>query len=369
VATGNIGEKALNCKCISSSETDLKRAANALCEGRLVAFPTETVYGLGAAISHEEALRNVFSVKGRPFHDPLIIHITSLEMCEPYLNLSPSDLFLVETLAAAFWPGPLTLVLPAAEQLSRLVTGGGATVGVRFPAHPIAQKIIAAAGVPIAAPSANRFGHVSPTCARHVEEDLGDADIYIVDGGSCAVGIESTVAKICGRGLVEVLRPGLITQEALQAVLEPIGVGVSTRKRQYSEDAANQEAPGQLLKHYAPHVNAYIWRSCSDSTVEGRTVGPLSEVGLIDFFGTGIAYADSVAQYMDLSKQGSLTEACHALFGVLRMMESHPKVRLILMPDLGGSNDSLAKSLFDRIERACCLRHAVIRDCSVLAVV
>lgn len=367
VLPGATATSSMHIQALSISDSDLESAGAALREGRLVAFPTETVYGLGAAITRDDALLQIFVVKGRPFHDPLIVHGTSFEMLQPFLALSPSERVLFETLSAAFWPGPLTLVVPASERLSKWVTGGGSTVGVRFPAHPVARKLISLAGVPIAAPSANRFGHVSPTCARHVEEDLGSADILLVDGGDCEVGIESTVAKICEEGRVEILRPGVVTEEALRSVLEPMGVSVAMARRQYATGTATQEAPGQLLRHYAPHVGAYLLTTASEPLEPMSEIAALNQAAVVDFGARHSAHAADAAVYLDLSVQADFPEACRSVFGILRRLESHPEVRIILLPDLSSETDGLSKGLSDRIERACSRKRARVVGRSVLA--
>ncbi len=222
----------------------LRHAGQVLRDGGLVAFPTETVYGLGAHARDRAALRAVFEGKGRPSTDPLIVHVPSAEAARGVVTeWSP----VAERLAAAFWPGPLTMVLPRAEDVPAEVAAGRPTVAVRVPAHPVALGLLSAAGVPVAAPSANRFGRVSPTTARHVVDELDGVYDLLLDGGPTTLGVESTVVDLTG-DLPEMLRPGGVTLEDLVAELgevRHVGRAVTA-----PEQAAS--APGGLLRHYSP---------------------------------------------------------------------------------------------------------------------
>ena len=194
-------------KTIRATQLELDAAVQALRDGELVAFPTETVYGLGAHAAHPAALRRVFELKGRPPTHPLIVHLDSARFLPRWAREIPPA---AQQLAERFWPGPLTLVLPRAPNVHPLVTGGQDTVAVRVPAHPMAQQLLTAFGGGIAAPSANRFGRVSPTRAEHVREEFGDAVRVVLDGGECKLGLESTIVA-CLDGQVRLLRPGSIT--------------------------------------------------------------------------------------------------------------------------------------------------------------
>jgi len=215
----------------------------------LIAFPTETVYGLGADAEHADAVRKVFAAKGRPATHPVIVHVHGAAQMLLWARELPAD---AQKLAVAFWPGPLTLILPRTSLASDSVTGGQDTVGLRVPAHPIARMLLAAfaalGGKGIAAPSANRFGRISPTTAQHVADDLGDAVSLILDGGACDIGIESTIVAFAG-GDAMLLRPGAIDNDALVRVL-----GHSLR----SPDAAAPRASGRLPSHYAPRTPLYV---------------------------------------------------------------------------------------------------------------
>jgi len=227
----------------------IAHAADALRAGRLVAFPTETVYGLGADAGRDDAVRAIFAAKGRPADHPVIVHLADASALAHWARDVPAD---AARLAQAFWPGPLTLILPRAPHVPDVVTGGQDTVGLRVPSHPVARALLEAfaarGGSGIAAPSANRFGHVSPTTARHVADDLGGAVDVILDGGRCPVGIESTIVAF-GGGTPMLLRPGAIGRDAIARAL-----GRELR----AADASAPRASGTLATHYAPRTVARL---------------------------------------------------------------------------------------------------------------
>lgn len=223
----------------NSAAAPIASAVRALRDGELVAFPTETVYGLGADATNPAALRQVFALKGRPSHHPLIVHLADASALPAWAHAVPAA---AARLAARFWPGPLTLVLPRAEHVLPLVTGGQDTVALRVPAHPLAQALLRAFGGALAAPSANRFGRLSPTSAAHVRAEFGAAVRIVLDGGECALGLESTIVA-CMDDRVRVLRPGLITRSQLQAVVGPALSG---------PEPGAPRVPGALPAHYAP---------------------------------------------------------------------------------------------------------------------
>ena len=233
----------------AAAQAQIARAAAVLRAGGLVAFPTETVYGLGAAAAQPEAVRRIFAAKGRPADHPVIVHLRSADEIDTWARTVPPA---AHALAAAFWPGPLTLVLPRSAQAHDLITGGQDSVGLRCPSHPWAQALLAAFGGAVAAPSANRFGHISPTTAAHVRADLGEkseatpagAVDLVLDGGACPVGIESTIVDLTGEA-PRLLRPGSITREMLATVLgQPVAEAGADAPR----------ASGRLDSHYAPRT-------------------------------------------------------------------------------------------------------------------
>ena len=226
---------------------DLVRAAELIRAGRLVAFPTETVYGLGANALDEAAVERIFRAKGRPATSPLIVHVDSVAMARGLVADWPPE---AETLAQRFWPGPLTLVLRKLPAIPDVVTAGLPTVGIRVPAHPLALKLIRAAGVPIAAPSANRFTRLSPTTAQHVRDQLGDAVDLVLDGGATRVGIESTVLSLAVSP-PRLLRPGMVTQAQIEALIGSVELGPRV------EDGA-QASPGRRRTHYSPRTRLVL---------------------------------------------------------------------------------------------------------------
>ncbi len=228
-----------------ADDLGLARAVALLRRGELVAFPTETVYGLGADARNPAAVRAIFAAKGRPADHPVIVHLASADALPDWAAQVPESASL---LAAAFWPGPLTLILPRAAHVHDVVTGGQDTVGLRVPSHPVAQALLRAFGNGIAAPSANRFGRISPTRAEHVAEDLGERVPLILDGGACAVGIESTIVA-CLDDAPMLLRPGGVSLDALARVL-----GHAPRLR----DDHAPRASGTLASHYAPRTPARL---------------------------------------------------------------------------------------------------------------
>jgi L-threonylcarbamoyladenylate synthase len=219
---------------------DLARAIAVLARGGLVAFPTETVYGLGADATSDAAVARIFAAKGRPRAHPVIVHLPAEARLDDWAIEVPE---VARRLAAAVWPGPLTMILRKGPRVAAAVTGGGDTVGLRVPAHPLAQALLAGFGGAIAAPSANRFGAVSPTTADHVAGDLGDAVDYLVDGGACEVGVESTIIDL-SRGRAVLLRPGGLAREQIEPITGPLAAA----------DAAAPAAPGTLASHYAPRA-------------------------------------------------------------------------------------------------------------------
>jgi L-threonylcarbamoyladenylate synthase len=231
----------VSARVAAASPAAIAAAAQLLRAGEVVAFPTETVYGLGADAANPDAVRRIFAIKGRPADHPVIVHLGDAADARHWTRSVPDA---ARRLASAFWPGPLTLILPRAPGVPDIVTGGQDSVGLRVPAHPVAQALLAAFGGGIAAPSANRFGRISPTTAGHVADDLGDAAAMIVDGGACAVGIESTIVAFAGDEPV-LLRPGGIAAEQLARAL-----GRAPRL----PDAAAPRASGTLASHYAPRT-------------------------------------------------------------------------------------------------------------------
>lgn len=259
----------------------LRDAANLLRSGGLVAFPTETVYGLGANALDARAVRRIYEAKGRPALNPLIVHVSSIEMARGLAAEWPD---LADRLAKHFWPGPLTLVVRKGDRIPREVSGGGTTVGLRMPAHPVALALIEATGVPLAAPSANRSNEVSPTTAQHVQRGLGNRIELIVDGGSTTVGIESTVVDVTGAE-PRVLRPGMITAGQIARVAGgDVTAGIA--------DAGDApRSPGMMGRHYAPggHVLLFAAADAGDAAARARdALAAGTRVGALVFTSLGV---------------------------------------------------------------------------------
>ncbi|MBE6575917.1 MAG: threonylcarbamoyl-AMP synthase [Ruminococcaceae bacterium] len=287
----------------------LAEAAEILRRGGLVVFPTETVYGLGGNATDSEAAQKIYAAKGRPSDNPLIIHIAYPEDAADYAEISPLYLRLAE----AFMPGPLTVILPKKDTIPHSVTGGLDSVAVRCPAHPIAHALIAAAGIPIAAPSANLSGKPSPTCAAHVIEDLSGRVDVIIDGGNCDIGLESTILKIDGDHPV-LLRPGGITLEQLEAVCGPVEVAAAV----IGQLAPGERplSPGMMYRHYAPSTPLTL--------VRGERGAVTAYLAARQAEGCGIlCYAEdaellSPERCIILGHRDSPEEQAHHLFTALR---------------------------------------------------
>jgi len=261
--------------------SEISRAAELLRAGRLVAFPTETVYGLGANALDPAPVQRIFEAKGRPLSSPLIVHVDSIRMARELTSEWPAS---AEALAQRFWPGPLTIILPKNSTVPDIVTAGLPSVGLRIPAHPVAQALLKSAGIPMAAPSANRFTQLSPTTAEHVRMGLGDLVDMILDGGPCTVGIESTVLSLAG-DLPKILRPGMISRPDIEAVIGPVQVG------------GGAESPGQHPKHYSPRTRVVL----GSAPEQGRGV----HLDSTNMPGDPGAYAERLYTVLhDLDRQG-----------------------------------------------------------------
>ena len=317
---------------LSASDAEsIRLAGRIITSGGLVAFPTETVYGLGCDAMNADAAAKVFEAKRRPHFDPLIVHIADLTQLEVVIGSLP---VVGHRLIDAFWPGPLTLVLPKQPAIHDLITAGLSTVAVRMPNHPVAQTLIREAGTPIAAPSANPFGYVSPTTAQHVADGLGKRVDLILDGGSCQVGVESTIVSLAGPQ-PELLRPGSITIEQLSAVIGSI----------HQASPVNQQplAPGQLSRHYATQTHLTILASAGARPLlkNGERAGLLIHSQPRDT-------DDCFAAVEVLSSTGDLREAARHLFAALRRLDSLGLDRIYAEPCL---EEGLGVAIMDRLRR------------------
>ncbi len=326
----------------------IERAATLLRAGEHIVFPTETVYGLGADALQTHAVEGIFTAKGRPFSDPLIVHIADESALAAIVTDVPVQ---ARQLARAFWPGPLTLILPASPRVPRLVTAGLSTVAVRMPRHPIALALIRATGSPIAAPSANRFMHVSPTTAQHALADLNGRVPLILDGGPCEVGVESTILDLCS-DVPTLLRPGGVSLEALRSVLPE--VQLPSRRTVVREDVA-QRSPGQLSTHYAPAMPALLF----EGTTEAMRAAMLGEVQRRRAWGEQVGvlvadedlatFQDSGAQIYTLGSADAPEQVAARLFAGLRVLED-AGVQIILCRSF--EEEGLGRAVRDRLLKA-----------------
>ncbi|WP_421995153.1 L-threonylcarbamoyladenylate synthase [Roseococcus sp.] len=310
---------------------DAAEAAALLRAGELVAFATETVYGLGADARNGKAVAGIFEAKGRPHFNPLICHFPDAESA--WAEVHPDER--ARALASAFWPGPLTLVLPRrADSRVDLLTGAGLdTLAVRVPSHPAARELLRLAGIPVAAPSANQSGRVSPTTSAHVMEELSGRIAAVLEGGDCEVGVESTVLDLSGTEAV-LLRPGGVPQEAIEAVIGPVGRPASP------EAGGALRSPGMMLSHYAPALPVRL---------EATVVAP--DEALLAF-GAPLEGAGAVFQ---LSAAQDLREAAARLFQGLRALDGSGLRGIAVMPVPGGG---LGPAIRDRLDRAAAPRDA-----------
>ncbi|MEO1242824.1 MAG: L-threonylcarbamoyladenylate synthase [Pseudomonadota bacterium] len=317
---------------MTMSAPDFAEAAETIMNGGLVAMPTETVYGLAADATNDRAVARIFEAKGRPQFNPLIIHVTGKDMAERYVKFPP----LAEKLARAFWPGPLTLVLPRRDDcaVSHLVSAGLGTIAVRAPNHAFAQKLIEVVDRPLAAPSANRSGTISPTRTEHVQASLGDKVDLIIDGGPCSVGVESTIIKVDGDKAI-LLRPGGIAREDIE---DCVGRSIAN-----GGDTKLPEAPGMLASHYAPRTQLRL-----------NVTMPKSNEAFLAFG----ASASSHPYTLNLSENGDLLEAAANLFAHLHALDdlcaAHglPGIAAAPVPAEG-----LGAAINDRLKRAAAPRN------------
>jgi L-threonylcarbamoyladenylate synthase len=341
----------MNTICLSVDPTHpepeaIHRAAVLIRAGRLVAFPTETVYGLGANALDVRAVRRIFRAKARPASDPLIVHLSAVQELERVVSVMPA---VVESLAKAFWPGPLTLVLPKHARVPELVTAGKPTVAVRIPSHPVAHALISESGVPIAAPSANRFGQISPTRSAHVMADLRGRISMVLDGGPTSVGVESTVLSLAGE-IPTILRPGGVSLEALTRVLGEVAVSNSI----VSEDEA-ATSPGTHLKHYAPDARVTVYRGAAAQVRRAMRRAALRlthqgiSVGVLIAEEDWDAFRDLPVELQSVGSAGDLEGVARRLYVALRMLD-RTGVSRILARDFG--TEGLGLAIRDRLMRA-----------------
>lgn len=324
-------------RILTTNDESIAEAAELILNGELVAFPTETVYGLGANALNGQAVAKIFAAKGRPSFNPVIAHGSELAMLEEHVVFDER----ARAIADQFWPGPLTFILPRKEtsKVSELVTAGLPTLAVRVPAHTTALQLIAKARVPIAAPSANRSGQLSPTSPHHVKDSLGEAVGLILAGGNAKFGLESTVLDLSGVRPV-ILRPGAITAEEIEAVIE--------ERVTYEFDTKTHapKSPGQLLKHYAPNIPI---RLKAVDVEPGEALLAFGSVKFMGVKGGGFAKDMPKDSFKNLSENGDLLEAAANLFSYLKMLDrpEHSRIAVMNIPDR-----DIGIAINDRLKRA-----------------
>jgi L-threonylcarbamoyladenylate synthase len=314
-----------------AGEAGVLEAARCLSHGGLVAFPTETVYGLGADATNPAAIARLYEAKGRPLFNPLISHLADVEAA---LRIGRFDASAF-ALADALWPGPVTLVLPKREDcaVAELATAGLETIALRVPAHPVAHAILSAFGKPVVAPSANVSGHVSPTAAAHVKSDLGGRIDLIIDGGPVEVGVESTIVGCFETPIL--LRPGGVPRETIEHVL---GRPLENAAVEAESEAGQVLAPGMLTSHYAPRTRVRL---------NARNIAPGE--ALLAFGNAEVPGKDKAAAVMNLSERGDLAEAASRLFGYLRSLDAAGARAIAVMPV---PHHGLGEAINDRLRRA-----------------
>jgi L-threonylcarbamoyladenylate synthase len=315
---------------VRATQTEIEKAVETLREGGLVVFPTETVYGLGANASNPAAVRKIFEVKGRPPDHPVIVHLDHQRYLHRWVSSMPAA---AERLAAMFWPGPLTLILPKGENVNDIVTGGQNSIGVRIPSHPMAQQLLTAFGGGIAAPSANRYGRLSPTKPEHVRDELGDSVHVILDGGDSPIGLESTIVS-CLDNEVRLLRPGFITRTQIQQVAGELTAGGEAPR-----------APGDRVQHYAPSTPLEIVPWDDLEARAGEILAREEKVAVL-----AMRPPLNTKRYMTWINAGKKPDAyAHNLYNNLRTLDRAQCVR-ILVQEL--PQDERWAAILDRLQRA-----------------
>jgi len=363
----------IKARILPCNEEGLKKAGELIREGKLVSFPTETVYGLAANAFDETAVRKIFETKRRPLSDPVIVHITDIEKALEFVDINKDTEELFRFLAGRFWPGPFTCVLKAnLNKIPEVVTASTGYVGVRHPNNKIAQDFINSSQRPIAAPSANLFSHVSPTSPVHVFNDFYDKDVSIIDGGFCDFGIESTVVKIFNDAdnklKLLILRVGSLSEKAIKETLATSekfqNIPVEKFKKEaYIHEATNSEAPGMLLKHYSPYVETFLLDPCTEAPSDAKEldIDTKSSI-LIDFANTLKEKANDFLFYYTLSESGDMREAMGKLYNILRAAENIEGAKSIFILNLttyyekysqqGGELPEFLETVYDKSFRS-----------------
>jgi L-threonylcarbamoyladenylate synthase len=322
---------------VAPDRTAIKEAAALICAGQLVAFPTETVYGLGADGLNLMALGRIYVAKGRPADNPLIFHLSGPDQLPLVAAVVPE---IAHTLMQAFWPGPLTLVLPKTSRVPDLATGGLTTVAVRMPSHPVALALISASETPLAAPSANRSGRPSPTTAQHVLEDLSGFLPMILDGGPTSIGVESTVLDVTCTPPV-LLRPGGVTREALEATIGPL--------QKTTERSLQRRSPGTRYRHYSPKTRVLVVEDASQKTFQRTVASALGRYQRVGCLLHRLELTDIPSRLIVRQVGGDVTDYARTLFSALRHLDG---LRLDVIIVEGVAEEGLGVAVMDRLRRA-----------------
>jgi L-threonylcarbamoyladenylate synthase len=315
---------------VRATQSEIEAAVETLRAGELVAFPTETVYGLGANAADPNAVAKIFAIKGRPPDHPVIVHLDDPRYLHRWVSAMPAK---AERLAAMFWPGPLTLILPRAPSVHDIVTGGQDSVGIRIPSHPMAQQLLTAFGGGIAAPSANRYGRLSPTRADHVREEFGDAVRIVLDGGETTIGLESTIVSCLGDG-VRLLRPGFVTRSQLEKIVGRLGL-----------EGDAPRAPGDRSMHYAPNTPLELVSSDELEARAGEWTEREEKIGVL-----AMRPPLNAQRHMTWINAGKKAETyAHNLYSHLRTLDRVGCMRILVQAPPG---DERWAATLDRLQRA-----------------
>ena len=344
---------------------------DALKLGSLVAFPTETVYGLGADALNPIAVQKIFDAKKRPKSDPLIVHTYCAEKVEDLSDMTPFQKKCFAILSNKFWPGPLTMIVRSSSKIPGIVTSNTGYAGFRIPNHPVALELLKKSNIPLAAPSANLFGHTSPTSAEHVYHDLGEyPELLILDTEiPCHIGIESTIIKISNEDDITLLRPGAISSIEIENELKENKIQIKLKivKREIkNDDEIDVESSGQFLTHYSPSLESFIlnpYKVKIHSNLNKQIILDdkiLKSSVVIDFNEKNLNLKDKSIEYFDLSVNGSYQEASYNLFNVLRKSEKIQDAIYIILPDLSSAHEEIGLAVFDRIYRAASGKYILI---------
>jgi len=329
----------------TGSDAEMLELAGALRSGNLVAIPTETVYGLAANALDPVACRKIFEVKGRPLIDPLIVHVSDEEQAQKLAELSLEAMLLMER----FWPGPLTLVMKRHPIVPDIISAGLPTVALRCPRHPLTRKLLELSGLPLAAPSANRFGYVSPTQVEHVEAGLGDLIDYVLDGGPCNIGIESTIIGLADPQHPVLFRPGAISRAELSEALgRPVGLAVPRE----TEDTRPVDAPGMLSRHYSPTTPLALFSDGEVPFLSSKSGAPVALVYFARPRPDAALWSEALEVFW-LSESGLPAEAARNVFALLRRLDEGNYSQILMeRAPAGGLGDAIN----DRLSRAAAKR-------------